>query len=289
MPFSISETIKKPLFYLLAGAALPSLILAYMFFSGPAKTPEPVNPGNPRIIGTEEGVPLGELVKLKVIPYDKKPEGFKSHVVKWKIFDGDVEKKLENSEADDVVFGTGVVPKKLKVMCAVAQLFEDGSVKLFFLISDLHIGSNPTPVPPGPVPPIPPVPVPPVPPVPDVDPVFPDGKFKLAVFSYDTAKNKVTSPMRKKEAEALSSSFNSVASAIAAGTIKTLEDALKICTESNTKALAAISPDSAGRWNTFATILQEKMYKLYSERGIRNVQDLREAFVEISQGLSKIK
>lgn len=244
------------------------------------------------IIGAEKNIPLGKLVRLRVSPLVKSPEYLSSSAYQWKVFEYD-DKTGDLMELDDVVemngcvvFGAGIVAKKLKAMCICTYLFmvkddkqqvREVATRTVVLTATITIG-NPIP-PPGPGPG--PTPVPP--------PDLPDGQFKLARAAYQSATKAVVNPAsRTKGAVALAKSYRGIASAISAGTIMDIKTALTKTKSANNQALSDAGIPLS-EWNDFGTAMQDAVYLLYDANQIRNAADLAVAWLEVANGLERVR
>lgn len=261
---------------------------AYIAFKG-IKLPEPVPipaPGMPYLSGNRpEGFALGSLAKLRVELPKELPPGFIKHSVILKL----LEVKLENGiprlvEKTDVdmlpdgsfIFGTGIEQRELICQAYVTFLGKDTDVwvKNFILMERVKLGTGPLP-PPGPDP------------LPPVDPTFEEGRFGLAKFSYDAVKNTIKDK-KKEGAKAISDSMQSLASAVAAGAIKSPESLLTKAFENNNAALSLVGINPV-LWDEFFTKIQDRLFQLYQEKKLNVIEDYRVAFLEIVIGLNAVK
>lgn len=241
-----------------------------------------------QILGAEKPIPLGELVDLSVSPIKQPSEHLVSTSYVWKVFEDGFKEKRVKQYDNGVFFGAGIKPKKLLALVSVTHLYivKVGEVvaevtsKNVVYTAEVIIGEVPPEPPPTP-------PTPPVPPAPPT-PVFPDGKYGLAKTSYDLAFAKVSNAdARIKGAAAYSQSLASVAAAIAAGTFSEMEDVLKQTKTKNTAALMAVGVNPSD-WDVFGQEMERVIYKLYTDKKLNTVDELRTAWVEISEGLSKV-
>lgn len=236
------------------------------------------------IVGAEKPIPLGELVDLALSPIESKSPNLVQYTVSWQVFDGGVSKRVRSS-GDGIFFGAGVQPKKMLVIAAVSYLFvskegdkiTDVQVKNVLLTADLQIGQpDPSPGPgPRPVPP------------PDPTPTLPEGRFGLAKISFDLAMSKVVGN-RAKGASVLGASFESIASAVAAGAYKTVESILKATNEANNTALTQANLQIAD-WDAFGEDLQKLLYDLHKNKKLVTTEDYSDAWKEIALGLRAVK
>lgn len=255
-------------------------------YAAPPATPDLTQ----KITGADVPVPLGELVDLSVTPLKDVPNLEKSSYA-WRVYDFDSQSgewkiKRVRTSGDGVFFGAGIISKKLKVFCIATHLFieregdkiKSASTKTVILETDIVVGDKPEPNPgPGPKPP-----------KPNPSPSFPEGQFGLAKWAYENSSLVKDDGARLSGALALSKSFGSIASAIAANAIKTPEDALKKAVASND---AALDKDGIKRaaWGDFGKALQEKLYGLYKDKKLNTVKDYQTAFTEIKEGLEAVK
>lgn len=242
-----------------------------------------------QILGSEKPVALGELVDLSMSPIK---EHLTYHVAcsyDWTLIDlSNGELKIGRPYDGGIFFAAGIQPKRILVLCHVTHLYvvpgagpktvERFATKTIEYSAVIVIGDSPTP--PGPTPPGPA----PTPPSPDL----PDGKFKLAKAAYDMAYTKAPVLNRAKAAAALETSFRGVASAIAAGTKSKPEEVLKDTQASNRTALtnAGVDPDT---WKPFFTELQNVTFSLHETGGLNAVDDFKDAWNEIADGLNAVK
>lgn len=139
------------------------------------------------------------------------------------------------------------------------------------------IGATPPPIPPTPVPP---TPVPPTP-----DPVIPDGRLGYTKMAYTEAL-KIPAANRVK-AVALADNFESVASTIAAGAVKTVDEANALMV---TKNRAALTDAERPIWLPFFTSWQAKTDALLKEGALKpTVVDYQSIYESTGQGLRRVK
>jgi hypothetical protein len=229
-----------------------------------------------KIVGAEAPVPLGELVDLSVSPIKDPPKHFVSYSIAWKVFDGDKEKRVREYQ-DGIFFGAGVVPKKMTALVAVTYLYvvKEGdkaievATKTVIISSPVIIGEDPGPSP-DPVAP---------------EPSFPEARYNLNKKAYSLAMSKVPAAIRKGSATAVAKSFESMASAVAAGAIMEVDDLLKKTTESNRVAVGA----NKAAWEPFFKEMQDTLYSLYESKQMVTASDFAEAWREVATGLKAIK
>jgi len=233
-----------------------------------------------KIIGAEVPIPLGELVDLSISPIQSAPKFLISTTYAWKVFDGYTEKRIRNYE-NGVFFGSGIQAKKLKVIVAITHLYIvkdnekllEAATRTNFISTDVFIGEQ----------------EPDTPPEPEVEPEFGESKYQLSKFIYDNVKLlKISKSDKAKQSAAIATSFDSMAAAIAAGTIATLEDILKKTAESNKLALTKSGGDRT-KWEPVFTEIQEKLFDLYKTNKMQTKEDFAAAWREISSGLKLVK
>jgi len=233
-----------------------------------------------KIVGAEVPIPLGELVDLSISPIQSTPKFLVSTTYAWKVFDGYTEKRIRNYE-NGVFFGSGIQAKRLKVIVSITHLYIvkenekllEAATKTNFISTDVFIGEQ----------------EPDVPPEPGVEPEFGESKYELSKFVYDNVKVlKISKSDKAKQSAAIATSFDSMAAAIAAGTISTLEDILKKTAESNKSALTKSGGDRT-KWEPLFTEIQEKLFNLYKTNKMQTKEDFSIAWREISSGLKLIK
>lgn len=229
-----------------------------------------------KIVGAELPVPLGELVDLTVSPIKDPPKHFVSCSIAWKVFDGDKEKRVREYQ-DGIFFGAGVVPKRMTALVAITYLYVvkegDKSVeiatKTVIISSPVIIGEDPGPSPDPAAP----------------EPSFPEAKYNLNKKAYSLAMSKVPADIRKVSAAAVAKSFESMASAVAAGAITEVDYLLKKTTESNRAAVGA----NKAAWEPFFKEMQDTLYSLYESKQMVTASDFAEAWREVAAGLKAIK
>lgn len=265
--------------------ALSCLALSALTAFGQDKYPLPKQ----SIVGAEKPVPLGELVDLALSPMENRSPNLASVSVDWKVFEGNTPKRVRQ-QGDGIFFGAGVQSKKMLVIAAVSYLYidkegdkiKDAQVRSQLLTAELQIGQsepnpgpNPQPTPPGPGP------------APNPTPTLPDGRFGLAKITYQHFVGKVKEP-RAKAANALAESFESIASAVAAGAYKTGDQILEATKQANNAALASANVDP-NPLEEFGSELQKSLYQMYKSKKISNAEDYADAWREIAIGLKAVK
>ena len=231
-----------------------------------------------KILGAETPVPLGELVDLTVSPIKDPPKHFISCSVAWKVFDGDKEKRVREYQ-DGIFFGAGVVPKRMTALVAITYLYavKEGdktteiTTRTVIISTPVIIGEDPGPSP---------VPDPSAP-----EPSFPEARYNLHKKAYSLAMSKVPAATRKGSAAAVAKSFESMASAVAAGAVKEVDDLLKKTAESNRAAVGA----NKAAWEPFFKEMQDTLYSLYEDKQMVTAADFAEAWREVAAGLKAVK
>ena len=229
-----------------------------------------------KIVGAEAPVPLGELVDLTISPIKDPPKHFVSYSVAWKVFDGDKEKRVREYQ-DGIFFGAGVVSKRMTALVAITYLYAvkdadkttEITTKTVIISTPVIIGEDPGPAPDPAAP----------------DPVFPEAKYSLQKKAYSLAMTKVPAAIRKNTATAVAKSFEAMASAIAAGAIKEVDDLLKKTAESNRAAVGA----NKAAWEPFFKEMQDTLYSLYEGKQMVTATDFAEAWREVAAGLKSVK
>lgn len=242
-----------------------------------------------KIVGAETPIPLGELVDLSVSPIKSPPQYLVETTYTWKVLDGYTEKRVRPYDGG-VFFGAGIQPKRLKAFVAVTYLYVvkdqdkivESAARTSFLSTDVLIGAE---APPEPDPSVP-TPTP----NPEPDPTFPEGKYNLSKFIYDITKTKIniSKADKSKQANALAKSFESIAAAIAAGTIDDQEDILKKTAEANRSAIQTVGGDKV-KWEPVFVDIQEKLFGLYKDNKMSTKQDFATAWREIAVGFKSFK
>lgn len=253
-------------------------VLALMLSVGVAFGQDRVIPEQ-KIVGAEKAVPLGEIVFLSLSKVDNPPTGYVKFHVAWKVMDGGKERPFRMMPDGSIFFGSGVSKRMVTVYACVSYLYEErkdnqlvsADVRSNLIVTQVQIGDGTIPPPPNPDNP---------------DPVFPDGKYKLASSVYKIAKEKVAAEDRPAASE-LSKSFRRKAQDIKDGKHSKVEDILSETTKSNREAL-----DRAGvaraKWDTFFSTLQEDIYKLYQDKKLVAPADYVTAWNEIADGLERV-
>ena len=234
-----------------------------------------VDTNEPAIVANKSSYNIGDLVELKV---KHRLVNVEKVSVDWKILDGYNEKSDFKRGCDEssIQFGTGNTDKTLLVLASVSYVGKDFH-KVYIVTTLVKIGAGPIPPPPGP----------PIPPTPPSPPSFPNEKHGLSTFTYNEF---ATLNISKKVefAKGLAGVFDSYAASIAAGTAKDAETVLQDVTKANNTVMTnlGLSRDVV---LPFFTKLQTKLTALDNNIGLGNLTNLRQCFVEISDGLKAIK
>lgn len=140
--------------------------------------------------------------------------------------------------------------------------------------TDKSPGPNPVPVP---------VPTPP--------PSFPDGKYKLSAFTYNSVISNVQ-PNYRNASQAFSRNYIGISSKIAAGAYNSSknvqEDILKETTELNRKTLDDLRIPRT-TWDQFFLSLQDNTYGMWQRRELTTKEDFGTAWQEIGIGFAAVK
>lgn len=253
------------------------------------------------IEGAEEPVPPGEVVILTVSKMKKVPEHLVGATYAWKILEDGKEKKrvFVSNDQSSVIFGIGNTRGKITALLSITYLYgvkekdkpgykEIGQLSPGIIVQELKTVAPPEPPvpPPGPTPPPGPGPAPP--PVPG--PVFPDGKYQLSARSYKWATEQVqlAGEDKGKSAQALATSFNSIAAAIAAGTLRDAKTILSATKQNNQTALTQ-SGVPVQAWDGFGQSLQKYAFQLYQGGQLKTPEDFAQAWREVANGLEKVR
>lgn len=140
---------------------------------------------------------------------------------------------------------------------------------------------GPTPIPPGP---IPPGPVPPGPVPPEPEPI-PDGKLGFTRMAFTEA-SKVAAASRVKS-KALADNFESTASAIAAGAVRTVDEANALMVQKNR---AALTDGERPHWLPFFTAWSQKADAALKDGSLKaTIADYQAVYEATAQGLRRVK
>lgn len=226
-------------------------------------------PPSARIIGPATALP-GDLVVLDASSSDAM--GFA-----WVLADSN-KTFLPVDDGQRLVFATGSTGRYTFVLVA-ANADESGKPAVALAKHVVTIGAdpgpgpNPDPNPPGPEPP---------------DPPLPPGRFDLARQARDwTASVTLAASERRHTAALVADGFEAIAAAIAAGTVRTAEDALAQLRAAHQAALSAPQYEAwrAG-WNPS---FRAAMTRLDDLNQLPALADVADAFREISQGLRGVR
>lgn len=278
---------------------LTAIAVFLFYFSGVFATDFPTP--KQAILGGDVPVRKGEMVVLSVSPLAETPN-LKSVTYFWKILDSNFKEKqnvITWHDGTKVFFGAGLENKKLLVCLTIVYHFEvrtDGKIVESgtrcsgVLITEIQIGDDPSPTPPGPSPvppgpnPVPPTPVPPTP------VIVPDGQYKIAPFVYNEVMKSTLSPeMKVRAARAYSSAFSGVSAAAAAGTIKDIREMLTKTKEAVESALAREGIDKK-LFDGIDSRVGDFIYnELYKTGKIKTVQDFKACWDELVLGLGYVR
>lgn len=144
---------------------------------------------------------------------------------------------------------------------------------------------------PGPVHPSPVVPVVPVVPTPDPTPLFPPGQFGLAAKTYLWATTKVVTPTRAAEAVMFADASESLAAALAAGTIRgiTRYDLAMSVQKAIAERNAKLPPDVVTSWKGFAAAFNAEVNALFAAGRLTTTEEWAHLCREMSAGLRAVK
>jgi hypothetical protein len=249
---------------------------------------------DPKIVGAEQPVPLGELVSLSVTPPEdnKGPSPAVSVKYDWSVFEWDKKKgtfapKRVKVDLDGgVCFGAGIVAKKVLVHCAVTSTYavkdKDGKVTALkadtFLLSAVVTIGDAEPTPPD----APPAPTPDPTPA-DAEPDFGTGKWApMSKLAWKATKN--VDPAARAAAKALAASFRNTAGQIGT-TLKGQKAILAAAVASNDAALG----DTKESWKPWSDSLSDALLKLANAGQLANDSDLQAALTAVADGLDKVK
>jgi hypothetical protein len=248
----------------------------------PKPSPEPAAPTAEFEVPTQKITlpnlpPAGGLVIATLSKPDKEVSGLKAIVPEWLVLEnGESQTNVYITEGGQNALFTYNPKSQTIVLVSLAYIFDDG--KNFAVkqgaIQYVQVGKA-TP------------PVPPEPPKPG-EPTFEPGAYGLAEFTYKGFTSTVAQQLRVKGAAAMGTSFRGIQAAIVAGTLKSVPEILKVTRESNNAALkeAGLNPRD---FDTFGTMLQEKLFATHESGKLSKVADYAVAWGEISEGLSKVK
>lgn len=239
-----------------------SLLLAVVL----GQTPELHLPTKP--------VPLGRQVIMSIDAPSVTPYG-----IEWIVIDrGNNDDPLDNylfidSSKLKASLPSGLEPTNVTVNVVISTL-ENGAITTKLLKGRVDIGPALPPLPPGPTPPVPPLP--PTPP-PTPTPVIPDGKYKLAQWTYDQLKS---STLAKAQMISMAEKFEQVAGMISNGAFT---DPAAAVAAVNSGLGEIIAPDRQAWIDTYLEPLRVKLNSLNPI--IIGVKEQAISYQEIAQGL----
>lgn len=267
------------------------------------------NSTEPSVVANKEYYGIGDTVILKVKHNYKNITGTE---VVWKVFDNYEERTdFTNISSDSIAFGTGNQEKQYLVLVSVCYIGTNYH-KDYVVTTLVNIGAAPQPPPnPGPKP-IPndelkkiynlieslnkrvealekPIPPPPPPP----SPAFPNEKHGLSTFIYhqfnkDYNFASLTIQDSRRLADKLAGVCDSYVASIAAGAAKDSETVLKDVNVANNRVLTELN---IARANVlpFFNKLQDELKRVDNQVGLENIQNLKQALVELRDGFRSIK
>lgn len=127
----------------------------------------------------------------------------------------------------------------------------------------------------------------PTPPGPNPEPL-PPGRFGLATWARDSVGASLAAmnaAQRSQSAALLAGSFEGIAAAIAAGTIKTLDEVNAKTKASNVAALGAYLTN----WQPWSALLNAKITALDDGGQLKTITDAHDAWLEIAAGLRAVR
>lgn len=120
-----------------------------------------------------------------------------------------------------------------------------------------------------------------------VDPVFPDGKYKLADFAYKAAKL-LADPAKATNAPTLGRAWESVASKAAAGAFSGSDPLVQMIAATKTANQAALG-SSVPTWAPWKQAIEARLTELNKTGTLATLDDHIVAWKEIAQGLQGVK
>lgn len=255
-----------------------SLILCGNLFAADFSLPSP--PQKIELISSP--IEMNGLVSLKISDVKDKPNHLEGITYTWQVFDivngqfKELSKEQIRLFNNELIFGAGVIQKKVLIQVAVTYLFVvkdkisvgEINTKTVILNYILDIDGQPTP----PNPPNPPLPI-----------NVPDGKFGLTKFAFEITNN-VNKEFRKDGAFLLKSSFEYIADEIKMKKITQITDVLKKTNEMNIKTFKE-NNQSIDNWQTWAIDLQKKLKSLYDSGELKSLDNYYYAWQAIAKGL----
>lgn len=193
----------------------------------------------------------------------------------WVLADSD-KTFLEVEDGRKAVFATGAAGRYTFVLVA-ASAAVDGKPQVAIARHRVTVGDPPPdPIPPDPLPP--PNPIPPDP--------LPSGKFGLATLARDAAAAvRLASADKQRSAAALAGSFETIASTIAAGALRTPAEIVAATREQNISALAL----QRTAWEPWADALRRRLNELSDNGQLKSAEDYAVAWREIAAGLKAVR
>lgn len=257
---------------------------------------------DPKIVGADQPVPLGELVSLSVTPPEADGKGHSPVVTvkyDWSVFEWNKDKKdfvpkrVKVDLDGGVCFGAGIVEKKLLVHCAVTTTYpvkdKDGKVTglkadTSLLTATVTIGDGTPPKADPPVGPPPDATPPDVPKPPPAAPNFGDGKWApVSELVWKAAKNVPANA--RPAAKALATAFRKTADDIKAKKLAGQAAILAATRDANTEALGK----DKDAWDPVSEALSEALFKLAQAGELATDSDYEEAFRAVAAGLDQVK
>ena len=174
------------------------------------------------------------------------------------------ETRYEVSPDGAMVYIWAPNPERIRVVLTVGKCDENGLIQFEKHVHEVVVGNAPPPGP-GPI----------------VGPL-PDGKYKLAQFAKDAAKDCPT-----KHAATWAACYREVAAAVVSGQVRTKAALQKAQVDALRKAI----PDDTERntWQPFAVALGAKLKALEDADEMNTLQDYTAAWVEIATGLEAVR
>ncbi len=227
----------------------------------------------------------------EILEYDasitNKPSGINEVLFQWEVLRDGKETVLRSMSNNSVLFGSGskggralILLNGVIVRKHFFFLTEVSPIKP--IIKEVVIGDNPNPDPtpnPGPNP---------NPgPTPNVTPV--DGKYKIAVLAYNTAMSKVSSSKRAELFQAVSKNYLAVAEQVSQGKLATVQQVFSALKALNGPLFAGAYSDVIEQYKQYDQILQQYIYKLFTDKVLGGVPDYALLFTEIASGLGCVK
>jgi hypothetical protein len=238
--------------------------------------------GNEQPIDASNGI----AVLTAAIDAQSVPANLAKIKYKWVVMDNGVPRKdvIIWPDGTKVIIGAGTQPRIITVILYVGCLYgtKDGDVvnaaDINFpdpIFVNVTVGVPPV---------IPPTPVNPNPPAPSA---LPDGKYKIAQTAYGLVLTDV--PLAARSASpALSASFSSIATQVAAGTLTGSANILAALRSSNAAALVKTGVNAAD-WAQWNKLFGDAVYTFYSNKTLNTNDDWNNLLTETALGLSAVK